>query len=73
MRSDGDGNIVSTPGSTIIGHTHLQIDGAGNRTNVEVYGTTFKHALFGRWVVFLSRKFFPLEWSLPLWRGSMEW
>ncbi len=38
MRSDGDGNIVSTPGSTIIGHTHLQIDGAGNRTNVEVYG-----------------------------------
>ena len=35
--------------------------------------TTFKHALFGRWVVFLSRKFFPLEWSLPLWRGSMEW
>lgn len=35
--------------------------------------TTFKHALFGRWVVSLSRKFFPLEWSLPLWRGSMEW
>lgn len=35
--------------------------------------TSFKHALFGRWVVFLSRKFFPLEWSLPLWRGSMEW
>lgn len=35
--------------------------------------TSFKHALFGRWVFFLSRKFFPLEWSLPLWRDSMEW
>ncbi len=43
MATDGSGNLTDAPnGSEITGDTHLQINGAGNRTNVEVYGGSWK-------------------------------